>query len=135
MFEANPHPHRAARAKGPTTTHKARREGKGRLGRLGALVGSRITNLVGTMTCAFLFACLAFTSLPAVLKLHNQQALVAWIAQTFLQLVLLSVIIVGQNVQAAAADGRAVDTFADAEAILHELDEVHRHLDVLLGEK
>jgi len=38
------------------------------------------------------------------------------VAQTFLQLVLLSVIMVGQNVQAAAADKRAEATFHDASA-------------------
>jgi hypothetical protein len=64
---------------------------------------------------------------------------VQWIAQTFLQLVLLSVIIVGQNiqaakavelarVQAAASDQRADQTFKDAEAILHECLQLQQHL-------
>lgn len=51
-----------------------------------------------------------------------------WIAQTFLQLVLLSIILVGQNVQAAAADKRALDTFTDAEMILSEVAQIHTHL-------
>ena len=38
----------------------------------------------------------------------------------FLQLVLLSVIIVGQNVLAAVADKRAEATCNDADALLHE---------------
>ena len=57
-------------------------------------------------------------------------------AQTFLQLVLLSVIMVGQNVQAAAADKRAEATFHDASATLHEVAHVLGHLaaqDVLLS--
>jgi hypothetical protein len=57
------------------------------------------------------------------------------VAQTFLQLVLLSVIMVGQNVQAAAADKRAEATFHDASATLHEVAHVQGHLaaqDVLL---
>ncbi|HWX45388.1 MAG TPA: hypothetical protein VNY52_08700, partial [Solirubrobacteraceae bacterium] len=45
-----------------------------------------------------------------------------WIAQTFLQLVLLSVIMVGQNVQSLAADARSANTFKDAETILDRLD-------------
>ncbi|HEY6427417.1 MAG TPA: hypothetical protein VIX84_09300, partial [Acidimicrobiales bacterium] len=49
-------------------------------------------------------------------------ALVAWIAQTFLQLVLLSVIMVGQNVQQLASDARAAKTFEDAEVILDRLN-------------
>jgi hypothetical protein len=62
-------------------------------------------------------------------------AIVSWVAQTFLQLVLLSVIMVGQNVQAAAADKRAEATFHDASATLHEVAHVQGHLaaqDVLL---
>lgn len=53
---------------------------------------------------------------------------VQWIAQTFLQLVLLSIILVGQNVQAAASDKRALDTFTDAELILTEVAQIHSHL-------
>jgi hypothetical protein len=62
---------------------------------------------------------------------------VTWVAQTFLQLVLLSVIMVGQNVQAAAADKRAEATFHDASAALHEIAHVQGHLsaqDVLLSQ-
>ncbi len=54
--------------------------------------------------------------------------LVSWISQTFLQLVLLSVIIVGQNVLAAAADKRAEATYNDADAILHEVVKLQEHL-------
>jgi hypothetical protein len=49
--------------------------------------------------------------------------------QTFLQLALLPIIIVGQNVQAAAADRRAEDTYKDAEAVLHEAIEIQKHLE------
>ncbi len=52
----------------------------------------------------------------------------AWIAQTFLQLVLLPIIIVGQNIQAKAADKRAEDTYKDAEAVLKEAEEIQKHL-------
>lgn len=71
----------------------------------------RITKGIGTMWSAYLFSLLTFVSLPAVLTqafdLHifpqwlintSVIALVAWIAQTFLQLVLLPIIMVGQNV-------------------------------------
>jgi len=51
-----------------------------------------------------------------------------WFAVKFLQLVLLSVIIVGQNVQAAASDRRAEATFHDASATLHEVAHVQGHL-------
>ena len=58
---------------------------------------------VGTMWCAYAFAALALVSLPTP-SIWKAVTLVSWISQTFLQLVLLSIIIVGQNVLAAASD-------------------------------
>ena len=58
----------------------------------------------GTWWCAFTFTALALVSLPSAIASHNAVTLVSWISQTFRQLVLLSVIIVVQNVLAAAAD-------------------------------
>jgi hypothetical protein len=77
------------------------------------------------MWCAYLFGLLALISLPAAIRSHDPIIIVAWIAQTFLQLVLLPIIIVGQNVQAAASDARAE---SDHETLLsiHTLTaEVH----------
>jgi hypothetical protein len=50
------------------------------------------------------------------------------VSQTFLQLVLLSIIIVGQNVLAAAADKRSEATYNDADAVLHEAVKIQEHL-------
>jgi hypothetical protein len=72
------------------------------------------------MWCAYAFTALALVSLPSAIVSHNAVTLVSWISQTFLQLVLLSVIIVGQNVLAAAADKRSEATYNDADAVLHE---------------
>jgi len=87
----------------------------------------KITNGVGTMWCAYVFAAIAFVGLPAALK-PGGEGIIAWIAQTFLQLVLLSIIIVGQNIAAASSDKRAENTFKDAEAILSEAIEIQKHL-------
>jgi len=81
-----------------------------------------ITRSVGTMACAYVFAAITLISLPAALNSGQVIVIVAWIAQTFLQLVLLSIIMVGQSVQAAASDARAAKEFADTEAILDRLD-------------
>jgi hypothetical protein len=94
-----------------------------------------ITTAVGSMWCAYAFALFDLISLPDAIR-NGTSAIVSWVAQTFLQLVLLSVIMVGQNVQAAAADKRAEATFHDASATLHEVAEVQGHLaaqDVLLS--
>ena len=93
-----------------------------------------VTSVVGSMWCAYAFALFDLISLPDAIR-TGTAALVSWVAQTFLQLVLLSVIMVGQNVQAAAADKRAEATFHDASATLHEVAHVQGHLaaqDVLL---
>ena len=118
-----PHPRIAEREKaGPHTT---KHEQLGFNGRVAIL----ITNLVGTMWCAYAFAALALISLPQAIQ-GGTATLVAWIAQTFLQLVLLSVIMVGQKVAAAASDKQALQTYRDAEALLKIQDEVHRLIKV-----
>jgi hypothetical protein len=96
-----------------------------------------ITSGVGTMACAYLFAVIAFISLPAILIQANVLKksdvpvfftkpglilIVSWVAQTFLQLVLLSIILVGQRVQSAASDARSLKEFEDTQVILDRLD-------------
>ena len=82
-----------------------------------------ITSIVGTMWCAYAFAGLALISFPEALK-SGTAALIAWIAQTFLQLVLLSIIMVGQNVAAEKSDRQLEQTYRDAEALLKISDEI-----------
>lgn len=77
------------------------------IGRFNNRIAVKITTIVGSMWCAYIFALLTLISLPAAIKTHDPLIIVAWVAQTFLQLVLLPIIIVGQNVQAAASDARA----------------------------
>jgi hypothetical protein len=86
-----------------------------------AKVALVITRSVGTMACAYVFAAIALISLPAAINSGQVIVIVAWIAQTFLQLVLLSIIMVGQAVQSAASDARAAKEFADTETILTAL--------------
>jgi DNA integrity scanning protein DisA with diadenylate cyclase activity len=77
------------------------------------------------MWCAYLFAIIALISLPSAIE-GGTATLISWVAQTFLQLVLLSVIMVGQKVSAQASDKRAMQTFKDTEALLEMQDEVRR---------
>jgi cobalamin biosynthesis protein CobD/CbiB len=84
----------------------------------------KITNIVGTMWCAYAFGCLALVSLPAAIR-GGTATLIAWIAQTFLQLVLLSIIMVGQKVAAEKSDRQLEQTYKDAEALLKISDEIH----------
>jgi hypothetical protein len=89
----------------------------------------QITKVVGSMWCAYAFAGLALISLPAAIQ-QGTVAIVSWISQTFLQLVLLSVIMVGQQVLAKASDKQALQTFNDAEALLKLSDDIHRLIKV-----
>ncbi len=125
IFEHHPHPHIEARKK---RAPRAKPHQEGSLARFNAFLGEGITKGVGTMWCAYAFAIIAFISLPEAIH-AGKSALVSWIAQTFLQLVLLSIIMVGQKVEGAAADTRADDTYKDAEAILHEALEIQKHLE------
>jgi DNA integrity scanning protein DisA with diadenylate cyclase activity len=88
-----------------------------------------ITKIVGSMWCAYAFGALALISLPQAIH-DGTFALVSWISQTFLQLVLLSVIMVGQQVLAKASDKQAQQTFEDTEAVLQLTDEIHRLIKV-----
>ena len=88
----------------------------------------KVTNVVGTMWCAYAFALLALVSLPGALASGNPVVIVSWISQTFIQLVLLSIIIVGQNILAAASDKRAEATYQDADAVLHTAMQIQNHL-------
>jgi uncharacterized membrane protein len=110
------------------------------IGRFNTRIAVKITNTVGSMWCAYAFTLLALISLPSAIKTHDPIIIVAWIAQTFLQLVLLPIIIVGQNVQAAASDARAQsdhDTLISIHTLaaeVHRLDEGHTKMLKMLSE-
>jgi hypothetical protein len=120
-FEHRAHPRIAERTKvGPPTTTA---EHVGLNGRI-ALV---LTTVVGTMWCAYAFAILALVVLPQAIA-GGLLPLVQWLSQTFIQLVMLSVIMVGQNVLGRASDKRAAMTYEDASATLHEAGQIQAHL-------
>jgi hypothetical protein len=51
-------------------------------------------------------------------------ALVQWVSQTLVQLVMLSVIMLGQNILSRASNKRAAMTYRDAEATFHEAEQI-----------
>ena len=116
-----PHPHIALRKQADVPTIAKEHTG------FNGWLAVKITNLVATMWCAYAFAILALISLPDAIK-TGTAALIAWIAQTFLQLVLLSIIMVGQKVAAAASDKQALQTYKDAEALLEISNDVQKLL-------
>jgi hypothetical protein len=78
------------------------------------------------MWCAYAFACLALVALPSATG--SPLLLIQWVSQTFIQLVMLSVIMVGQNILSRASDKRADMTYQDADATFHESEQIQAHL-------
>ncbi len=131
IFDYIPHPHMETRKQaGPPKVAAAIAQvhGPGLIGRVNAKIGLKVTLIVGTMWCAYLFTLIALVSAPSAFQTGDSIILVGWIAQTFLQLVLLPIIIVGQNIQAAATDARAQATYDDAAAVLEESKQIQAHL-------
>ena len=116
------------RARGPVKTKDLRRtDSENIFVRFNAKFGLKITLVVGTMWCAYVFSVIALFALPSAIK-QGTYFVVVWMSSSFLQLVLLPIIIVGQNIQAASADKRSEDTYKDAEAVLKESEEIQNHL-------
>ena len=98
-----------------------------------------ITKIVGTMWCAIAFTILALISLPQAIN-GGTATTISWIAQTFLQLVLLSIIMVGQNLQSRHSELRAdadyetnLESKKDIENLMKRLDSIESNkLDKIL---
>lgn len=86
----------------------------------------KITDAVGTMYCAIIFAALTFVSLPNVLASGDLVQIVSWVAQTFLQLVLLSVIMVGQNIQATEVARLIAQIEANTAKLIADMQADHK---------
>jgi hypothetical protein len=121
-YEHVPHPHVASHRAGKAP--KAADEHVGFNGK----IALTLTTVVGTMWCAYAFAVLALVALPAALGSGNLQTVISWVSQTFIQLVMLSVIMVGQNILSKASDKRAEMTYKDADATFHEAGQIQAHL-------
>jgi hypothetical protein len=120
-FKHEKHPHIEARKEaGPVKTRAPRAGLNNRI----ALV---LTTAVGTMWCAYIFAILALLVVPQAIH-GGLLTFVQWVSQTFIQLVMLSVIMVGQSILGQTSDKRAEMTYKDAEATFHEAEQIQAHL-------
>ena len=118
------------------------------MNRFNLWLANKVTAGVATMWCAYLFAGIALISLPKALQSRDSIVIVSWIAQTFLQLVLLSIIMVGQKVQSASVEQKIDETHtaslaefelakearANAALELAELKEISREVQALIIE-
>jgi len=94
-------------------------------------LAAKITAMVGTMWCAYVFAGIALISLPSAIA-GGIAPLISWIAQTFLQLVLLSIIMVGQSVLSEKSEQRAEQDHDMIMSELAEIKDMHEDLHAVL---
>ena len=110
---------------------RTRVHGGGAMGRFNAAVALRVTKIVGTMYCAYAFTLVALVALPAAIEQGSPTVLINWLSSNFLQLVLLPIILVGQNVISTAQDARA-ETDHETLSALHEMSK--QQLAILNGQ-
>lgn len=106
--------------------HKAERAAEG----VNTRIAIALTNRVGTMWTAYTFALIAIVGLFAILGVFNPivALLVAWASQTFIQLTLLPVIMVGQNVLGRKAEIQADEQFRTTMSTYHDIEQIMQHL-------
>lgn len=90
-----------------------------------------LTKNVGSMWMAYTFVCLALIGLLGILNILNPITvlLVSWLSQTFIQLVLLPVIMVGQNVLNRKQELQSDEMFQTTQHSFHDIEQIMQHLD------
>lgn len=88
-----------------------------------------ISKNVGTMICAYIFAVIGVASLVgAVTQNLVLSATFGALSSFFLQLVLLPIIMVGQNVQSRHAELQADEAYHTTMSTYHDIEQVMQHL-------
>jgi uncharacterized membrane protein len=89
-----------------------------------------LTKTVGSMWTAYTFVVVAVVGLFAILGWFDPIVLllVAWTSQTLIQLVLLPVIMVGQNVLGRKAELQANEQFNTTMSTYHDIEQIMQHL-------
>jgi uncharacterized membrane protein len=123
LFHHEPHQHQPRNV---NALHAAERAAEG----INTKIAITLTNSVGTMWTAYIFAIIAVIGLFGILQLFNPivALLVAWVSQTFIQLTLLPVIMVGQNVLGRKAELQADEQFRTTMSTYHDIEQIMQHL-------
>src|SRR5262249_53343681 len=123
LFQHNPLTHKPRNV---NVLHKAEQEAGG----VNTRIAVALTKGVGTMWTAYSFAVLAIVGLLAILGLLPPLValLVVWASQTFIQLVMLPILSVGQNVLGRHAELMADEQFNTTMNSYHAVEEIMQHL-------
>jgi hypothetical protein len=117
LYKHNPRPHNHA-----NILVKLEQE----ISSINTKIAVTLTRAVGSMTCAYIFVCLSIAGFPG---LHaSMPTYVQWVSQTFLQLVFLPVLSVGQQVLSKHQEVMATHQYETVENIYHDADQVVQHL-------
>jgi uncharacterized membrane protein len=123
LFRHEPHQHQPRNV---NQLHEAEQAASGFNTRLAVT----LTHGTGTMWTAYAFTVLACIGLFGLLGWLNPFTflLTTWISQQFLQLVLLPVIMVGQNVLGRKAELLADEQFHTTLSTYHDIEQIMQHL-------
>ena len=123
LFRHEPHQHQPRNV---NLVHATEQAAEG----LNTRIAITLTKSVGSMWTAYIFAMIAVIGLFAILGVFNLivATLVAWVSQTLIQLVLLPVIMVGQNVLGRKAELQADEQFRTTMSTYHDIEQIMQHL-------
>jgi uncharacterized membrane protein len=122
LYKHQPHPHK------PKNVNDVHTE---EMQSLNDRIAVFLTRTVGSMPMAYTFVVLAIIGLLAILGILSPLValLVAWLSQTFIQLVLLPVIMVGQNVLNRKTELQAEEQYNTTVKSFHDIEQIAQHLD------
>jgi hypothetical protein len=119
LFHNEPHQHQPRNV---NLVHEAEKASSG----FNQKLAIGLTKAVGTMICAYIFAVLAIIGYPGFHATATQW--VQWISQTFIQLVMLSVIMVGQSILGRQQELQADEQFHTTMSSYHDIEQIMQHL-------
>ncbi len=96
------------------------------------LIAVTLTKWVGTMICAYVFSLLAIAGFPFGSTSIPQY--VQWVSQTFIQLTMLSVIMVGQAILSRNQELQADEQFKFVKQIYDDIEHIKSQLAELHNE-
>jgi uncharacterized membrane protein len=122
MRKYTPHPHQPRNV---NHVQKAEQESSNFNTRFAIL----LTKGVGTMVCAYIFAFIAILGFPLLPFGPIATQLVQWTSQTFIQLTMLSVIMVGQAVLGRKAELQSEESYNTTMKVYADIESIMKHLD------
>lgn len=122
LFEHKPHPHK------PRNINEQHAQ---EVAGLNTKIALTLTKGVGSMWCAYLFTGIGVGAVVGAITGNILLALIfGSISSNFLQLVLLPVIMVGQNVLNRKQELQSEEAFQTTQKSYHDIEQIMQHLDV-----